>query len=298
MAARSIATGTISFGLVAIPIRLYTTSESTQAVRFNMVHEKCGTRVKYRYYCPGCEELIERDELVKGYEFSKNQFVLFSMEELKALEPEPTNAVEIAEFVPLEQVDPIFFEKTYYLGPDKGGAKPYRLLAQTMLDTGRAALAKYAARGKNYLVLLRPFEHGLVMQQLRYADEIRSFSEVPVDDAKVTKQELKLAKQLVDQTASESFQPGQYEDEERGRVWQLIERKIQGEEIVAAPEEEPKAQIIDLMEALKASLGEGGRSGKKTKASKSQSKRKPPKRKPAAKAVKKKTAKRAVARGK
>lgn len=295
MPPRSIASGTISFGLVAIPIKLYTTTEGTRTVRFNMVHEKCGTRVKYRFYCPTDEEFVERDTLVKGYEFSKGQYVLFSLDELKALEPEPTNAVEITEFVPLEQVDPIFFEKTYYLGPDKGGAKPYKLLAQTMVDTNRAALAKYAARGKNYLVLLRPFENGLVMQQLRYADEIRAFSEVPLEDAKITKQELKLARQLVDQTASDNFQPGEYEDQERNRVWELIERKIQGEEIVAAPEEEPKAQIIDLMEALKASLGEG-----EDKPAKAKSTRKPPRRaarKPAAK-KKKATAKKVAGRKK
>ena len=293
MPARSIASGTISFGLVAIPIKLYTTGESAKRVSFNMVHQKCGTRVKYRYYCPTDEEFVERDELVKGYEFSKGQYVLFTLDELKALEPEPTNAIEINEFVPLEQVDPIFYEKTYYLGPDKGGGKPYKLLAQTMTDTNRAALAMYAARGKNYLVLLRPYKEGLVMQQLRYVDEIREFSEVPIEDAKVTKQELKLAKQLVDQTASDTFQPGQYEDKERQRVWDLIEKKIQGEEIVATPEEEPKAQIIDLMEALKASLGEGdAKAAKATKAT-----RKPPRR-AAPKGASKKTAKKAAAKKK
>ncbi len=210
--------------------------------------------------------------------------MLFSDDELKALMPEPTHAIEISEFVPLAAVDPIFFEKSYYLGPDKGGAKPYRLLAQTMRETGRAALARYAARGKDYLVLLRPFEDGLIMQQLRYAADVRSFAEVPIDEADVTAQELKLAKQLVDQSASETFDPTGYKDEARDRIWELIEGKVQGEEIVAAPEEAPKAQIIDLMEALKASLGEGEKSPA----------RKPPKRasrKPAAK--KKAAAKRA-----
>lgn len=292
MPARSIASGTISFGLVAIPIKLYTTTEGAKSVSFNMVHQKCGSRVKYRYYCPTDEEFVERDELVKGYEFTKGQFVLFTLDELKALEPDPTNAIEITEFVPLEQVDPIFFEKTYYLGPDKGGGKPYKLLAQTMRDTNRAALAMYAARGKNYLVLLRPFKEGLVMQQLRYAEEIREFSEVPIEDASITKQELKLAKQLVDQTASDKFQPDQYEDKERMRVWDLIEKKIQGEEIVATPEEEPKAQIIDLMEALKASLGDGDK--KKTASA-----RKPPRRAAPKKAAKKKAvAKKTVGRKK
>ena len=269
MPPRAIGTGTISFGLVAIPIKLYTTLESSNAVRFNMVHKKCGTRVKYRFYCPTDDELVERDELSKGYEFAKGQFVLFGPEELKAIDPEPTNAIEIAEFVPLEQVDPIFFEKSYYLGPAKGGAKPYKLLSQTLRDTKRAALARYCARGKDYLVLLRPYQTGLVMQQLRYADELRAFDEVPIEDAKITKPELKLAKQLVDQTASEKFKPEAYEDNVRQKIWELIERKVAGEEIVAAPEEAPKAQIIDLMEALKASIGD----------SKSDEKgRKPPKR--------------------
>ncbi len=274
------ASGTISFGLVAIPIKMYTTGESSQTVRFSMVHGKCGTRVKYRYYCPTDDELVERDELVKGYEFAKGQYVLFSDDELKALMPEPTHAIEISEFVPLEAVDPIFYEKSYYLGPDKGGAKPYRLLAETMRQTGRAALARYAARGKDYLVLLRPFEDGLILQQLRYSTDVRPFAEVPVDDAKITKQELQLARQLVEQSAAEEFDGAVYKDEARDRIWQLIERKVQGEEIVAAPEEEPKAQIIDLMEALKASLGEGEKSPA----------RKPPKRSSRKPAAKKKAA--------
>jgi DNA end-binding protein Ku len=286
MPPRALASGTISFGLVAIPVKLYATGESASRVSFSMVHKTCGTRVKYRYYCPTDDKLIERDEITKGYEFAKGQYVLFSEEELKAIDPEPTNAIEITEFVPLKQVDPIFFEKAYYLGPEKGGAKPYRLLAQALLETERAALAKYAARGKNYLVLLRPYEGGIIMQQLRYAVDLRPFSEVPLDEAEVKKEELVLAKQIVEQGASDAFNPDTYEDDVRNQVWELIERKIQGEEIVAAPQVAPKAQIIDLMEALKASLGETGAE-----------QRKPPKRserKPAAKkkrATRKKVAK-------
>ena len=261
MPARPIASGTISFGLVAIPIKLYTPIETAKSIRFNSVHKECGTRVKYRYYCPTDDRLVERDELTKGYEFAKGQFVLFDAEELKALQPEATNAVDITEFVPLAEVDPIYFGKPYYLGPDKGGAKPYRLLAEAMKVTGRAALGKYAARGKNYLVLLRPFQDGLIMQQLYYFDEIRPFDEVPLGDAEVTDPEVQLALQLIDQTASDEFRPENYEDEGRNDVWELIERKIQGEDIVATPAEEPKAQVIDLMEALKASLGDGSAAG-------------------------------------
>jgi DNA end-binding protein Ku len=262
----------ISFGLVAIPVKLYSTGESSATVGFNMVHAECGTRVKYRYYCPTDDKLVERDELSKGYEFAKGQFVLFTDEELKVLQPEATNAIEITEFVPLEQVDPIYFEKSYYLGPGQGGGKPYKLLSQVMKETSRAALARYAARGKNYLVLLRPFEDGLIMQQLRYADELRSFEEVPIDDAKITKAELDLARQLVEQSAKDAFDPKPYRDDVRDQVLELIEKKVQGEEIVAPPEESPKAQVIDLMEALKKSLGDKdkGKAGAKKATSKAQ----------------------------
>ncbi len=289
------ASGTISFGLVTIPIKLYSTGDSDTQVRFNMVHKACGTRVQYRYYCPTDDAFVERDQLAKGYEFADGQFVLFTDEELKVLQPEPTNAIEIAEFVPLEQVDPIYYERSYYLGPGTGGDKPYKLLARTMKETGRAALGRYAARGKDYLVLLRPFAEGLILQQLRYADEIRAFSEVPVGEAAVKPAELSLAKQIVDQQASDKFDPEKYEDKVRQQVLELIERKVQGEEIVAPPEEAPKAQVIDLMAALKASLGKGGEArGRGERAA--EAARKPPRRAAAAKAPAKKAATRKARR--
>lgn len=259
MTARAIASGTISFGLVTIPVKLYSTGESAAGIHFNMVHKECATPVKQRHYCPTHDRLVEREEIAKGYEYAKGQYVLFTDEELKALNPEPTNAVEITEFVPAEKVDPVYFDRSYYLGPDKAGARPYRLLARAMRDTGRAALARYAARGKNYLVLVRTFgDDGLVMQQLRYADEVRAFSEVPLGEADVKPAELTLALQLIEQIASDEFKPEAYNDEVREQVRAMIDQKIAGQEIKAAPEEAPKAQIIDLMEALKASLGSGG----------------------------------------
>jgi DNA end-binding protein Ku len=254
MSARPFASGTVSFGLVNVPVKLYSTGESAAGIQLNMLHSKCGSRLRQQYICPTDNEVVGRDEMVKGYEYAKGQYVLFSEEELKALTPEATNAIEITEFVPLEEVDPIYFEKSFYLGPDKGGDRPYRLLAEAMKLTGRAALARYAARGKDQLVLLRPFEGGLIMQQLRYSDELRPFSEVPLVPAEVKEQELKLAMQLIDQIASDEFKPEDYEDTVRKRTRNLIEQKIQGQEITAAPPEAPKAQIIDLMEALKASL--------------------------------------------
>ncbi len=259
MSARPFASGMISFGLVSIPVKLYSTGESAAGVQLNMLHGKCGTRLKQQYYCPTDNEVVGREDIVKGYEYSKGQYVLFTEEELKALIPEPTNAVEITEFVPLDQVDPVYYEKSWYLGPDKGGDRPYLLLAEAMKRTGRAALARYSARGKDQFVLLRPFENGLIMQQLRYSDELRSFSEVPVGAADVKEPELKLAIQLIEQIATDEFHPEGYEDKQRMQVRALIERKVQGEEIKAAPVEAPKAQVIDLMAALKASLSATGK---------------------------------------
>lgn len=258
MSIRSFASGTISFGLVTVPVKLYSTGESAAGIQLNMLHRKCGSRLKQQYFCPTDNEVVGREEIVKGYEYAKGQYVLFTDEELKALTPEPTNSIEITEFVPLEQVDPVYYEKSTYLGPDRGGDKPYRLLAEAMRKTGRAALARYAARGKDYLVLLRPFGEGLIMQQLRYADELRPFSEVPVAPAEIKEPELRLAVQLIEQIANDKFDPEQYEDAVRQRTRDLIERKIQGQEITAAPTETPKAQIVDLMEALKASLAAAG----------------------------------------
>ncbi len=244
----------VSFGLVTIPVKLYSTGETAAGVQLNMLHAKCGSRLKQQYVCPVDDEVVGRDEMVKGYEYAKGQYVLFSEDELKTLNREATNAISIAEFVPLEQVDPIYFEKSYYLGPDKGGERPYRLLAEAMKQTSRAALARYAARGRDYLVLLRPFQGGLIMQQLRYHDELRPFSEVPAGDGEVREPELKLAKQIIDQIANDRFAPETYEDEVRKQTLELIEKKVAGQDITTAPVEAPKAQIIDLMAALKASL--------------------------------------------
>jgi DNA end-binding protein Ku len=255
MAARSIGTATISFGLVTVPVRMYTASESSAAVSFNMLHGKCGSRLKQQYICTKDEEIVPRDQMVKGYEFAKDQYVTFTDAELKAMAEESTRAIEITEFVPVQKVDPIYFESATYLGPDKGGERAYNLLAAAMRQTGRSALAKWAARGKQYLVMLRPVEKGLVMQVLLYADEVRPFDEVPVGDTVVKDAELKLAIQLIDQIATEEFHPENYEDEVRKRYNAAIQEKVQGREITATAPEQPKAQIIDLMEALKASLG-------------------------------------------
>ncbi len=254
MSARPIASGTISFGLVSIPIKLYAASDASSGVSFNMLHGKDSARLKQQYVCTKDGEIVPRDQMVKGFEFSKDRYVTFTPEELKALEEQSTQTVEVVEFVPIAKVDPMYFDRTYYVGPDKGGAKAYALLSEVMKETGRVALARYAARGKMYLVMLRPFEGGMVMQQLLYADEVRSFSEVPLETADVNPKELDLAKLLVDQRSSDSFKPETYEDDVKKRVLGLIQKKVEGEDISIVPAETGGGQIIDLMEALKASL--------------------------------------------
>lgn len=254
MSARAIGSATVSFGLVTVPVKLYSAGDSTAALSFNWIHRDCGSRLKQQYICAREGTVVEREDMVKGYEFARDQYVLFTPDELKALEQKADNTVEIVEFVPAERVQRVFLDKPYYLGPDKGGDRAYRLLSAAMRETGLSGLGRYAARGKQYLVLLTPFEDGILMEQLRYSHEIRSFAEVPLGDAEVKERELELAVQLIRQVASEEFRPDAYRDEVRERMLELIQRKIEGEDITQAPAEEPKPQVIDLMAALKASL--------------------------------------------
>jgi DNA end-binding protein Ku len=239
-------------------VHIYSSAESRASVSFNMLHKKCGTRVKQQYVCPkDNNEIVPRDDMVKGYEFAKDQYVTFTPDELKALEEKATGTIDINEFVPLAEVDREYLEKVYYLGPDKGGDRAYRLLAKALNETGRAALGQYAARGQQYLVLLRPKNGVIVMEQLHYADEMKTPSEVPIPDGDVKETELKLAKQLIDQGTNDKFEPEKYKDTVRDRVLEAIQGKVDGQEITAEPAEKGGTKIIDLMEALKASLAGG-----------------------------------------
>jgi len=255
MPARSIASGHITFGLVSIPVRLFPATEPSSSIGFNMLHAKDGSRLKQQYVCAKDGQVVPREETVKGYEFAKDRYVTFTPGELKALDEIASQAIDIAEFVPAADVDAVFFDKAYYLGPDKGGARAYKLLGEAMRRAGKAALGRYAARGKQYLVLIRPRGARLVMQQLFYADEIRPPEEIPVEEADLKESEIQLALQLIEQTASaDGFHPERYKDSVKQRVEEAIERKVAGQEIqVAAPE--PQGQVIDLMEALKKSIG-------------------------------------------
>lgn len=254
MPPHSLGSGTISFGLVSIPVRLYTAAQSAN-VRFNMLHKKCGNRVKQQYYCPVDNEVVERSDIVKGYEHAKDQYVQVSDDELKAVEGEASQVIDIAEFVPLPKVDPIFFENTYYLGPDKSGEKAYRLLADAMAKTNRVALAKFVMRGKESLVLIRPAQGGLMLHTMYFADELRDFGEVDKgEDARIKPGELELATRLIDELSSDEFKPEQYKDEYRLRVLDMLNMKIEGKEVATVGPQVQRAQVIDIMDALKKSL--------------------------------------------
>jgi DNA end-binding protein Ku len=280
MAARSIASLTVSFGLVSIPVKLYSATESAKSVSFNLLHKACGSRLKQQYLCVKEEVVVPREEMVKGYEFAKDQYVLFTSEELKALEETGTHLAEITEFVPIESIDPVYFDKAYYLAPDKGGAKPYALLSKALRETQRCALGRWAARGKQYIVMIRPVEEGLVMQQLLYAGEVRSIAEIEIPATEVKDAELKLAKQLIEAQAAEAFDPAAYADEVAKRIEAAIQKKIEGQEISMAEEPEGGAQVIDLMEALRASLERkpAAKAAREPASAAAEGARKPPKR--------------------
>ena len=254
MAARSIAPLSLSFGLVSIPVKLYSATESSAAVSFNMLHT-CGSRVRQQYVCVKENVVVERADMVKGYEFEKDRYVMFKPEELKALENAARHTIDIVSFIPLEAVDPIYYDKAYYLAPDKRGGKPYSLLLQAMRESGRCALARWAWKGKEYVVQVRPGDDGLVLQQLLYADEVRSMKELDIEKVEVAKPELSLALQLINQIAAESYDPSEFVDEEKQRVLAAIDQKIAGNEIAESTAPAPATgQVIDLMEALRASL--------------------------------------------
>src|SRR5690242_15174980 len=255
MAARALASVTVAFGMVSIPVKLYAATQAQAAISFNLLHKDCGSRLRQQYVCAKEGVVVERADMVKGYEFAKDQYVTFTPEELKELEEKGTQTIEISEFVPAESIDPIYYDKAYFLGPDKGGAKPYALLAESMRQTGQTAVGRYAARGKQYIVQLRAVPGGIVMQQLLYAPEVRSIDEVAIEQAPVKENELALAKQLIGQISSNTFDPKQYKDDVRERIEAAIEQKVQGQEIAISPTvPEAGGQVIDLMEALRASL--------------------------------------------
>jgi len=273
---------------VSIPVKLYSATETASAVKFNLL-AKDGSRLKQQYVSEKDQTVVARADMVKGYEFEKDRFVLFAADELKALEEASSPTIEIMAFIPEKSVDPLFYDKAYLLAPDKRGGKPYALLAEAMRKSGRCALAKWAWKAKQYVVQVRPVEDGLVLQQLLYADEVRSLKDLGIEPVTVSAGELQLALQLIDQISQDAYDPAQYVDEERKRILAAIDEKIAGKQVVASAHDEAPstAQVIDLMEALRASLG------KKTAAAKPVVVE--PAAAPAAQAKERKGAKRAVA---
>jgi DNA end-binding protein Ku len=286
--ARSIASLTISFGLVAIPVKLYSATVSSERISFNLLRQKDGSRVKQQYIAVADSQPVERSEMVKGYEFAKDQYVMFTADELKALEDTTTHAIDIGQFVPLESVDPVYFDGTYYLAPDKGGAKPYTLLATALRKAGQCAVGRWVSRGKEHIVVIRPMEDGLAMHQLHFKEQVRDLKDLGIEPAQVSDPELKLAQQLIEHLAVKRFDPNEYHDEFKGRVEAAIQKKVQGKQISLSEAPVPSAggNVIDLMEALRASIDNRG-----SKATASLKERKEPKR-AAAKTAARKSARR------
>ncbi len=255
--ARSIASLTISFGLVAIPVKLYSATVSSERISFNLLRKSDGSRVKQQYVAVNDGKLVERSEMIKGYEFAKDQYVQFTPEELKALEETTTQSIDIGQFVPLESVDPVYFDGTYYLAPDKGGAKPYSLLATALTKTKQCAVGRWISRGKENIIVIRPIAGGLAMHQLHFQAEVRAIKDVGLEPTPVSDAELKLAEQLIEHLAAKRFDPNEFHDEHKGRVEAAIQRKVAGKEVSLseAPVAKAGGNVIDLMDALKASLG-------------------------------------------
>lgn len=266
--------GYLSFGLISIPLRLYAAAR-TERVSFHQIHRVCNTRIRQQLYCPHCERVVERSEIAKGYEVEKNQFVIIEDEEVKRIAPASTDTMEIQQFAKLSDVDPLYLDASYYAIPEAAGRKAYKLMVVTMEKAGFAAIAKVGMHQREYIVVIRPRNHGLTLHTIYYPNEVR---EVPGygknEDVEVKPQEVELAQQLVKSLAA-PFRPGRYEDEYQKRLLQLVEARSEGKKVAATPHRK-KAPVVDLMQALQKSL-----------AAASESK---PARKPAARAASKKTA--------
>lgn len=265
MALRPLRNATISFGLVSIPVRFYTATK-TEDVHFNLLHKSCGTRVNRKWWCPHHEKIVSSDELIRGHAISKNKYVTFTDEEIEALETDDNRSLEITEFVDLQQIDPVFFEKAYFLGPAPGGGKTYKLLSSALQKQGKVALGNWVTANREHLVVVRPYEEGLILHTMFYADEVRDFDAIEHETGHVTEKEMKLAEMLIDELTEAKFNPLQFKDEYRERLLGRIRAKSQGKTIVAEePEEEKGGEVIDIMEALRRSLQGGRAPAKRTK---------------------------------
>ena len=258
MALRPLRNATISFGLVSIPVRFYTATKS-EDIHFNLLHATCGSRVNRKWWCPHHEKIVDSDELIRGYAVTKNKYVTFSDEEMEVLETDDNRALDITEFVDIQEIDPVFYEKAYFLGPAPGGGKTYKLLASAMKKENRVAVARWVAAGKEHLVVIRPFEKGLILHTMFYADEVRDFSSIDLEDTAVRDKEVQLAEMLINELTEDKFNPMAFKDEYRERLLERIREKARGKTIVAEEreEEEKTGEVVDIMEALRRSLEKG-----------------------------------------
>ena len=273
MALRPLRTATITFGLVAIPVKFYSATRQ-EDISFNLIHESCGSRVNRKYWCPQHEKIVEYDELIRGYQFTKGKYVTFTDEELEALETDDNRSVEITEFLDLKQLDPVYFERAYFLGPGEGGGKTYNLLSTAMKKQNKVALARWVTNNRENLVILRPYENGVILHTMYYADEVRDFGAIDIPQETPREKEIKLAEMLINELTEKKFDPLAYKDEYRTRLMDRIEAKAKGKEIITEREEEEEVgEVIDIMEALQRSLegGRGRRSGKREKMEKTES---------------------------
>jgi len=252
MPPRALLTGSLVLGLVTVPVRVYTAT-SSEAIAFHLLHDRCGSRVQYRSFCPTCGVAVTRDELVRGFEFAKDEYVRFTEEEVKRIEEQPGRVIDVQEFVPRASVDPVYFDRTYYLGPGKGGEEAYQVLRRAMADLDRVAVAKYTMRGAPRLVLVRPVGEGFHLHTLHWADEVASFAEVERPDVAVRPAELNLAVRLIEDLAQPEFRPEQFADEYRERFLAAMERKRAGETLPTAEPQAPPP-TDDLMATLKKSF--------------------------------------------
>ncbi len=246
--------GYLTFGLISVPIRLFSAGRS-ERISFNQLHKECHSRLRQSLFCPTCNRMVERTEIVKGYEHEKDQYVLFSDEELQKVAPTSSQTMEILEFVKLLDVDPLYYDTSYLVVPEEAGRKAYHLLVKTLEESSYAAVAKLTMHQREYTVILRPRAKGLTLHTMFYPNEIREVAEYgQTDNIELKQQELKLAQHLVESLAAD-FEPQKYHDEYQDRVKALLEAKLKGQEVAAAPQPQ-LAPVIDLMEALKKSLAE------------------------------------------
>ena len=258
MPPRSMATASITFGLVSIPVRLFPAT-SSKAISFNLLHAKDNSRIQQKIYCPVDDAIVDRGELVRGYEFEKGRYVTFTDQELKNLEARGDHAIEISEFIPIDEVDPVFFESPFLLGCEPTSARAYRLLAKAMDETRQVAVARYTMRGKEHVVLIRNYQDGLMLHTMHYGDEVRGFGEIDHGaDAPAKPSEVDLAKRLIGDLTEKKFDIDKYKDGYRERVIEAASQKANGQEITEPPPEVQRGKVIDLMSALKESLKKRG----------------------------------------